>query len=83
MGTLEKSNLADKTFVGFATRSTVCVRVFRKIPALGVGIVSTGQSLYQSPGFSLSPQKALSLVTLLIYGETTTTAMLAVRFAKL
>ncbi|KAL4940481.1 hypothetical protein BDV06DRAFT_196588 [Aspergillus oleicola] len=56
---------------------------FEEASTLGVGIVTVGQSLYQSLKLALPTEPTKTPETLLIYGGSTATGTLAIQFAKL
>ncbi|KAL4924586.1 uncharacterized protein BDV17DRAFT_300890 [Aspergillus undulatus] len=58
---------------------------FEEAATLGVGIMTVGQSLYQSLKLALptEPAKTEAPETILIYGGSTATGVLAIQFAKL
>lgn len=56
---------------------------FEEAATLGVGILSVGQSLYQSLQLPLPSAPAKKEFPVLIYGGSTATGTLAIQFAKL
>jgi NADPH:quinone reductase-like Zn-dependent oxidoreductase len=56
---------------------------FEDASTLGAGIITMGQSLYQSLGLPQPDDPAKEPIPLLIYGGSTATGTLAIQFAKM
>ncbi|KAB8078305.1 chaperonin 10-like protein [Aspergillus leporis] len=56
---------------------------FQEAATLGVGVVTTGQALYQSLKLALPTEPISQPETILIYGGSTATGSLAIQYAKL
>lgn len=56
---------------------------FEDASALGAGIITMGQSLYQSLGLPLPNNPSKENLPVLIYGGSTATGTLSIQFAKL
>jgi NADPH:quinone reductase-like Zn-dependent oxidoreductase len=56
---------------------------FEEAATLGVGVTTVGQGLYQSLGLPLPPAKVQEPTSILIYGGSTATGVLAIQYAKL